>query len=193
MRKVIVIAVVLIASATPAVAQNPAGSIAIGFGLSMSNDVGTGECPVDDCGTLGKSVSGEGAFFVTDNVAAVFGGGFGLASLSTSYLGVAIDVDATSTTFGGGVRAYGPSGTARPFADVTVGYVNANVKATALGLRESASGSGLVFSPGAGVDIATGDRAAIRVSGGVAIGVIDGDTATSFVFGVGIVFGVGSR
>jgi len=191
LRKVIVIAVVLIAIASPAAAQNPAGSIAIGFGLS--NDVGTGECPVDDCGTLGKSVSGEGAFFVTDNVAAVFGVGFGFASLSTSYLGVAIDVDATSTTFGGGVRAYGPSGTARPFADVTVGYINANVKATVLGQRESASGSGLVFSPGAGVDIATGDRAAIRVSGGVSIGAIEGETSTSFGVGVGIVFGVGSR
>ena len=191
MRKVIVIAVVLIAIASPAAAQNPAGSIAIGFGLS--NDVGTGECPVDDCGTLGKSVSGEGAFFVTDNVAAVFGVGFGFASLSTSFFGFAIDVDASSTTFGGGVRAYGPSGTARPFADVTVGYITPTLKVTALGLSESASSSGLVFSPGAGVDIATGDRAAIRVSGGVSIGVIEGDTATSFGVGVGIVFGVGSR
>lgn len=191
MRTVVVIGIVLIAIAKPATAQDPAGSIAIGFGLS--NDVGTGECPVDDCGALGKSVSGEGAFFVTDNVAAVFGVGFGFASLSTSYLGVAIDIDATSTTFGGGVRAYGPSGPARPFAGVTVGYLNTNAKATALGLRDSASASGLVFSPGAGVDIATGERAAIRVSGGVSIGVIEGETATSVGVGVGIVFGVGSR
>ena len=171
--------------------QNPAGSIAIGLGLL--NDVGTGECPDDDCAALEKSVSGEGAFFVTDNVAAVFGIGLGFRSLNTSYLGVAIDVDATVTTVRGGVRAYGPTGTARPFADVMVGYINAKATATAVGLRESASASGVVFSPGAGVDIATGDRAAIRVSGGASIRVIEGDTVTSFGAGVGIVFGVGSR
>ena len=76
---------------------------------------------------------------------------------------------------------------------MTVGYLNAKIKATALGLRDSASASGLVFSPGTGVDIAIAERAAIRVSGGVSIGVIEGETATSFRVGVGTVFGVGSR
>lgn len=57
----------------------------------------------------------------------------------------------------------------------------------------SSGRDGLAFSPGAGVDIATGERAAIRVSGGVSIGVIEGETATSFGVGVGTVFGVESR
>ena len=187
----LLLVVALLSAAVPAIAQKPAGSVAFGFGLS--NSVGNGECPFDDCGELGKSLSGEGAFNITENVAAVVGLGFGFANLSTSVSGIAIDASANSITFGGGVRGYGPPGQARAFGEVLAGYVHGTAKATAGGFRETASASGLSISPGAGVDIAVAERVAVRISGGVAIGIIEGETATSFGVGVGLVFGVGSR
>ena len=188
----IAVIVLTLAVAGPAFAQGaPAGSVAFGFGLS--NSVGGGECPFDDCGGLERNVSGEGAFNVTDSVAAIVGLAFGFASLSTSYSGIAIDASANSVSIGGGLRAYGPPGRARAFAQVLAGYVTGTVTASALGLRESASVSGLAFSPAAGVDIATGERVAVRISGGVSIGVIEGETSTSAGASVGLVFGVGSR
>lgn len=178
-------------TATPALAQEPAGSIAFGFGLS--NSVSGGECPFDDCGGLGKSLAGEGAFNITENVAAVVGLGYGFASLSTSYSGIAIDASANSVSVGGGVRAFGPPGQARAFAEVLAGYLRGTAQATVLGLRESVSVSGLSISPGAGVDIAVGERVAVRLSGGVAFGFIEGETTNAFGVGVGLVFGVGNR
>ena len=180
MRVLVVAAVLSIAG--PALAQEPAGSIAFEFGLSNSR------------GELGKRLSGEGAFNITERVAAVVGLGFEFARLfSASLSGITIDASANRVTVGGGVRAYGPPGRARAFAQVMAGYLNVAAKLTVFDLRESVSASGLSISPGAGVDIATGERVALRLAGGFTIDVIEGGTSTSFGGGVGIVFGVGSR
>jgi len=178
-------------TAPPALAQEPAGSIAFGFGLA-NTPIGY-ECPFDDCGNLRKSLSGEGAFNITENVAAVVGLGYGFASLSTSYSGIAIDYSSNVVTVGGGVRALGRPGQARAFAEVLAGYSRVRGEATVGGLRESASGSGLSISPGAGVDIAVAERVALRLSGGVSFSFIEGETTNAFGAGVGLVFGLGNR
>ena len=178
-------------TAPAALAQEPAGSIAFGFGLS-NTPIGF-ECPFDDCGSLRKSLSGEGAFNITENVAAVVGLGYGLASLSTSYSGIAIDASSNLVNVGGGVRAFGPPGQARAFAEVLAGYLKHTAEFTVGGFRESASGSGLSISPGAGVDVAVGERVALRLSGGVSFSVIEGETTNAFDVRVGLVFGVGNR
>ncbi len=181
----------LVLTAPPALAQEPAGSIAFGFGLS-NTPLGF-ECPFDDCGSLRKSLSGEGAFNITENVAAVVGLGYGVASLSTSYSGLAIDASSNVATVGGGVRAFGPPGQARAFAEVLAGYLKGTGEATIGGFRESASVSGLSVSPGAGVDIAVGERVAVRLSGGVSFSFVEGETTNAFGVGIGLVFGLGNR
>lgn len=179
-------------TAPTARAQEPAGSIAFGFGLS-NTPLGF-ECPFDDCGSLRKSLSGEGAFNVTENVAAVVGLGYGFASLSTSYSGIAIDASSNNVSVGGGVRAFRPPGqAARAFAEVLAAYLKGTGEATIGGLRESASVSGLSIAPGAGVDIAVGERVALRLSGGVSFSFIEGETTNAFDVRVGLVFGVGNR
>ena len=189
MRHLLVV-VALLAAAGTAVAQEPAGSIAIGFGLAKP--FGGGECPVDDCGYLVKSLSGEGAFNITEHFAIVAGIGYGFATLNTSYSGVAIDASGNSFAVGGGVRVFGPPSQVRAFVDAMAAYGRSTTKATALGLRESVSVSGWSAGSGAGIDIALSDRVAIRLSGGFSLYFSDGrDTDGSFGGGAGLVFGIG--
>ena len=92
----------------------------------------------------------------------------------------------------GGVRVFGPPGQVRAFVDATGAYFRTTAKATALGLRESASGSGWSAGPGAGIDIALSDRVAIRLSGGLSLYFSKGrDTDGSFGGGAGLVFAIG--
>lgn len=172
----------------------PAGAAAqdsIAVGLGMSNVVGRGECLVDHCNSLVRSVSGDAAFNITESVAAVVGIGIGVERIGTSVGGIAIDGVAETVTFNGGVRAYGPPGPRRVFAEVLVGGSTGTAQATAFVYRVSGSGFALSISPGAGVDIALGERVAVRLSGGVSLGVSEGAAWGSFGGGVGLVLGVG--
>ena len=180
------VAALMILMPAQAVAQD---SIAVGFGVS--NSVGVGECPLDDCGSIARSVSGEGTFNITESLAAVVGIGVGFESLSTSVRGIAVDARGNSVTFGGGVRAYRSPGPTRAFAELLVGYGVGTVKVTVRGFRETVSYKGLAISPGAGVDIAMGERVAVRLSGGVSLSVSEGEASGSVHAGVGLVFGVG--
>ena len=189
MRHLLVV-VALLAAAGTAVAQEPAGSIAVGFDLAKP--FGGSECPVADCGHLVKGLSGEGAFNITENIAIVARIGYSFATLNTSYSGVAIDASGNSLTVGGGVRVFGLPGQVRPFVDATAAYFRSTAKATALGLRESASGSRWSAGSGAGIDIALSDRVAIRLSGGFSLYFSEGrGTDGSFGGGAGLVFGIG--
>ena len=73
-----VLVVALLSLAGSAAAQETAGSVAVGFGLS--NFFYGGECRANHCSRIGKVVSGEGAFNVTETVAAVMRVGIGVNS-----------------------------------------------------------------------------------------------------------------
>lgn len=179
----------LLFTAGSAVAQEHAGSIALGF--SLSKPVALGECPLDHCGIVPKTVSGEGEFNVTERVAVVAGGAYSFASLDTSYSGVAIDATANGFTVAGGVRGFTPPGDARAFAQVLAGYSFGSAKATARGFRVTEPFSGWSISPGFGVDVATGEGAALRFSAAVGFGFSGGELSKGIGAGIGLVFGVG--
>ena len=195
MFRLVVVVLGCVAGAVPALAQEPAGSVAFGFGLSTSLD-GVDDCPppIDSCNPITRSFSGEGAFNVSDRLAVVGRLRLGFASLGASEDGVSLKLaNLRSTSLSGGVRVYGVPGSVRAFGEVLGGYVT-QTAVIALGeTAPSISVSGLGIAPAAGVDVAIGDRAAIRISGGVSIARGAGDTATSIGGGVGLVFGVGSR
>ena len=90
------------------------------------------------------------------------------------------------------MRVFGQLGQVRAFVDATAAYFTSTAKVTALGLRESASGSGWSAGSDVGIDIALSDRVAIRLSGGFSLYFSDGrDTDGSFGAGAGLVFGIG--
>lgn len=195
MRRVLVV-VAMLSMAGPVLAQEAAGSIAVGLGLS--NFFYGGECRVDHCSRIGKTVFGEGALNVTERVAAVMG--FGISfnnSLSTASRANGWeqrDARANSVSFGGGVRVYGAPGWTRAFAEVVIGFVDQGVTVSNDSMvRDSWSVSGPWWSLGAGGDFAMGEGVAVRVSGSVTSASIEGVRTTGVGGGVGLVFGFGGR
>lgn len=187
-----VVAAVVCAAAAPLPTLAQGNSVAFGFGLGQSVG-GGGDCPIDDCNPLTKSIFGEGSALVTDSLAVVGRGGFGWGSIDTTVLGVDLGLDASSISVEGGVRAYG--GDAGAFFEVLGGIARQSANVTVAGLRLDDEGeltaAGIGLSAGPGIDIGTGERTAIRVQGSWSMVRVEGETAHGFGAAVGLVLRIG--
>ena len=179
------------AVAGPALAQ-PAATIAVEGGVSHRTNWRFDGC--DECPALTREFGGEVAFLATDSLAVL--GGVGLTFYDIDFLSdyiTGLEVGLKELTVSTGLRYYGPPGRARFFAEVEVGVNRVTGAFELLELRESASVTGFNIAPGAGVDIAVNDRAAVRISGSWGIGRLDGETVRRVGVGAGLAFNVGRR
>ena len=176
-RRVLIVTAIILGAATAAAAQDqPRGDVAVSY--SILNDT-----EVDE--TFKWGWVGAATVHATDWLAIVgeVGGNY------RTFDAFGEELDLSVHSFLGGARFGSPLGGVTPFGQILFG----SARASASVLGESASESGFAFQPGAGLDIALGRRAALRVQGDYRSISSDGETTGQIRFAVGVAFGFGSR
>ena len=157
-RYVGVIGVVLLWVA-PVQAQEWAGSLAGGIGFVQS--ASTGDCRFDGCRPVVKGFAAEGSVNLTDTVAIAGRVRVSHSSLTATRDEVPFTVRVRDFDSGGGIRVHGPGSDVRAFVQLIVGLNTVDVRGELGGFSES----GLVFSPGGGVEVDIVESVALRVLG----------------------------
>jgi hypothetical protein len=164
--------VAIISVATPVLAQERAGDVAIGYSVLHDSDA-------EETFPMGWLFAG--GVNLGSNVALV--GEAGGNYKTVDVLGT--DVNLRVHTFLGGIRVQNHQPKVMPFGQVLVGLAHMGVSA----LGEGDSANGFAVQPGGGVDIPLGSRMGARVQGDFRMIRSEGDTSNEFRIGVGLVFG----
>ena len=176
-RRVLIVASIVLGAATAAAAQDlPRADVAVSYSILHDTDV-------DE--TFKWGWVGAATVHATDWLAIVgeVGGNY------RTFEAFDVELDLSVHSFMGGARFGAPLGSVTPFGQILFGQARASASI----LGESESESAFAFQPGAGLDIALGRRAALRVQGDYRSISSDGETSGQIRFAVGVAFGFGSR
>ena len=179
--------VLVLASVSPGLAQEPPGSV--GGGVELGQSVFTGDCRSEDCRPLARGFFGEGSVNVTDRIAIAGRVRLSLSSLTATRDNVPFAIDVREVGFAGGVRLHWPSTNVRPFVQFLAGSTNFSMT----GELAAASFSGFAFSPGAGVEVGLLERTRLRLLGEWSTTSLEGERLDNVRALVGLVLAVGNR
>ncbi len=189
--RIALVLVAVVAVVGPVSAQ-PVAVVAVEGGFSHQIDKRLEGC--DECTPLAREFGGEVAFFRTDSLALLVGVGVRFLSIDVSADDFRLELDTREQAGSIGLRYYGPPGRARFFGEVEVGFSQVSSTFASEHRRRLLAALGLNIAPGAGVDIAVNDRAAVRLSGSWDLGKFYGEAVQQNVgVGAGLVFNVGRR
>lgn len=168
---VVLCLIAILGVATPVLAQESAGDVAIGYSILHDSEA-------EETFPMGWLFAG--GVNLGSNLAVV--GEVGGNYKKVDFFGE--DLNLRVHSFLGGVRVQNRHPKAMPFGQVLVGLAHMGLSV----LGESESSNGFAVQPGGGVDIALSSSLGARVQGDFRMIRSDGETANEFRVGFGLVF-----